>query len=262
MTGSGKASTKSTPAELSALPVVDLPIDLIDPNGYNPNRQSPRQFDAEVESILTFGFVAPVLVRANPDEPGRWQIVDGEHRWRALHLLQDVELSADAPEQLRDVLARRILPAVVLELDDDAAKKLTVVMNETRGRPDQAALGQLLAELASHAPLDQVQIALPYAQDELADLIKLGSFDWSALGAPDEGDLDPQDGEPRKPEPGNEAVVHYLTITPDVLPEWRRLVELLRVPLELPEDESAAESDALLWLIANGLEMLSQEEPA
>ena len=65
-------------AKTPALVIKNIPINEIDANPWNPNKQNERQYQAEIESIAENGFLAPILVRANGD---RHEIIDGEHRW-------------------------------------------------------------------------------------------------------------------------------------------------------------------------------------
>jgi len=57
-----------------------IPIDLIDPNDYNPNVMPDSRFNALKTSIDTLGLGQPIMVR--PKE-GRYEIIDGEKRWTA-----------------------------------------------------------------------------------------------------------------------------------------------------------------------------------
>jgi ParB family chromosome partitioning protein len=61
-----------------------LPIDLLDPNPFQPR----MNFDEEMlqglaESIRTQGVLQPILVRPHPDVAARYKIIAGERRWRA-----------------------------------------------------------------------------------------------------------------------------------------------------------------------------------
>lgn len=62
-------------------------IERIRPSSVNYNRQTEFIYDKLMSSIRTFGFVDPVIVRGgNQDgmfEDGNWEIIGGEHRWRA-----------------------------------------------------------------------------------------------------------------------------------------------------------------------------------
>jgi hypothetical protein len=144
------------------LKIVHLPVDKIRPNEWNPNRQSDVVAQAQRESMETFGFINPITVRPHPDEADAYEIVNGEHRWRDSVERGDTEV-----------------PAVLLDLDDAAARKLTIVLNETAGDADVIALGQLLAELEKLLPEDEFKTALPYTPSELEHLLELGRADWS-----------------------------------------------------------------------------------
>lgn len=153
------------------LKIVHLPVADIRANPWNPNRQSDTVARAQKESIETFGFIDPVTVRPHPEEEGAWEIVDGEHRWR------------EAMEQ-----GATEVPSVVLELDDASARKLTVVLNETKGDPDMIALGALLDELATMIPEEQFKVALPYTPSELEHLLELGRTSWDQYDRDGMGD--------------------------------------------------------------------------
>ena len=75
-------------------------------------------------------------------------MIDGEHRWRALQALIDEGLPPAANDELRRLVNERRVPAVVLaDVPDAYAKRLTVILNETRGEPDESKLARLLKEL-------------------------------------------------------------------------------------------------------------------
>lgn len=61
-----------------------LGIDLLAPGPFQPRVDMDEGRLAELaDSIRSRGVLQPILVRPNPDEPGRYQIVAGERRWRA-----------------------------------------------------------------------------------------------------------------------------------------------------------------------------------
>lgn len=155
------------------LPVVDVPLDLVDPNPWNPNKQSERQFAAEVESIRANGFVLPCVLRKVDD---RYQIIDGEHRWKAINLLHQDGITTGAGN-LPDILAAGVLPSVVLDIPEPEAKRLTIILNETRGRADLADLADLIADLNTSLG-EQVGTGLPYSEKELAEFVALGNYTW------------------------------------------------------------------------------------
>ena len=149
---------------MAKLTTQEVAVEHLHPNPWNPNRMTARTFEAERESIGKFGFIDPVTARPHPDLTGQYQIIDGEHRWRAA-----TELGFEA------------VPVVVLELGDPEAKKLTVVLNETRGSANTVDLAVLLADVGEHdANLIE---ALPYDEAQLTNLLAIAD-----LELPDYGD--------------------------------------------------------------------------
>lgn len=130
------------------------------PNPWNPNKMDDATLQAERESIATFGFIDPITVRPVPGKRGHFQIIDGEHRWKVA---------------TEDGLAK--VPVVVLQLDDTAAKKLTIVLNETRGQADTVLLSSLLGELQSELGED-LGLGLRWNERELESILAVGEDDW------------------------------------------------------------------------------------
>ena len=128
------------------------------PNPWNPNKMSDHVFNAERESIGRFGFIDPITVRKHPELDDAYQIIDGEHRWRV------------ATE-----LKLKSIPICVIDVSDVEAKKLTIILNETRGEADAVDLGTLLAEI--QADDDNLMEALPYTESQLENLISLAELD-------------------------------------------------------------------------------------
>jgi hypothetical protein len=172
------------------LTIEHLPIASVEPNPWNPNKQNERQYQAEIESIVQNGFIAPILVRKLDDA---FQIVDGEHRWKALRQIAEdgIQAKHNVPNLIKDAT----IPAIVLDISETAAKKLTVIMNETRGRADLSDLGALLQEISLDLG-DDLITGLPYTDGQLKELMGIADFDWDNF---DEGgketDFEHQDGE-------------------------------------------------------------------
>jgi|GEM_PF-2569497 len=90
-----------------------IPVDLVDPDPDQPRRSiDPAALEELRASILANGLVCPILVRPIG---GRYRIVAGERRWRAVTLLG----WTDIPAEVRDV-------------DDDDARWLQLVENLNR----------------------------------------------------------------------------------------------------------------------------------
>ena len=138
-------------------------------NKWNPNRMDEEIFAKELLSIQTHGFIDPILIREVKGEDGKvyFEIVDGEHRWRAA-----------------GQLGLKEIPAVNLGvISDTQAKKLTILTNELRGSPEPVLLAELLKSLGEEVDLDQLAVELPMDRVEIESLIRAAdAFDWDAGG--------------------------------------------------------------------------------
>lgn len=122
----------------------------LEKNPWNPNRMTAAMFAKAIESIQTYGFIDPLLVRVLG--AWRWQIIDGEHRF-------DAGLT----------LGMTDFPCTVISgISDADAKKLTIVMNELHGQADPTKMGTLLNEILADTSLDDLLVALPYDESILA----------------------------------------------------------------------------------------------
>lgn len=160
-----------------------LEIIYIDPaklreNSWNPNSMSDEMFRKEVESIKEFGFVNPITVRPwqyeKPGKPGNisgytHEIINGEHRRRAA-----------------EELGLKLIPCVVLDVDDTVAKQLTVVLNDIHGEPNTERLASLVRDLSARRSVLDLERILPYRREKLAEMIaeRRADFDWDALKRP------------------------------------------------------------------------------
>lgn len=127
--------------------------DRLHPNPWNPNRMNAFMYAKAMESISEFGFVDPLTVRKHGDQ---YEIIDGEHRWRAGLDLQ-----------------MEFFPAFVIVANDVQAKKLTLVLNELRGQARPDLLAELLKDLESDLGADELMQSLPYTPEILQSLIDL-----------------------------------------------------------------------------------------
>lgn len=160
------------------LELINIKHSDIIPNDWNPNKQNERAFEAEIESITDNGFVQPVTVRKHPTQKGKYQIIDGYHRWLALQKIFADKSLQTAP--LKNIVTTQELPCVVLQVTDAQAKKLTIILNETRGRAELGELGILLESIQVDFGDDLIR-GLPYSQGQLDDLLSLAEFDWDNL---------------------------------------------------------------------------------
>ena len=96
--------------------VREAPIELLHRNPDQPRRDfSEADIEELAASIREKGVLQPILVRPMPGQPGEFQIVAGERRWRAAQ---------------KAGLYR--MPVVVRELDDLAALEIAIIENVQR----------------------------------------------------------------------------------------------------------------------------------
>ena len=148
------------------LEVVYIPVDQLVPNPWNPNKMSDEMLRKEIDSIKEFGFVDPIHCRAMDEV---FQIIDGEHRW----------IGAKA-------IGMDEIPCIMLDVDDTVAEQLTIVLNDLRGKPDEAKLAALVRDLSTRRSMLDLERVLPYKREKLAEMIaeRKADFDWDALKRP------------------------------------------------------------------------------
>lgn len=190
--------------QLLLAPLVDLR-----PNGWNPNRMDAKHFAAEVASILAFGFVDPITVRTHPTDASLFEIVDGEHRYKGLnHVIDGVRdgryrivhdavydeetgwrhpsgalLGEDeGVPTLRPYVDNGTVPVVHLGAVSEAeARRLTLVLNETRGSTTPSDLAAALDEIETLVGIDVAITGLPLSRDEADDLLDLARREFDTL---------------------------------------------------------------------------------
>ncbi len=111
-----------------------VPIELISRNPRNPRREFAEDLLEDlVQSIRTHGLVQPIVVRPEPANPSRFEIIAGERRLRAA---QRAGLNE--------------VPVVIRQVDDRQALEIAIVENVQRSdlNPVEEALGyqQLIDE--------------------------------------------------------------------------------------------------------------------
>lgn len=142
------------------LTVLYVKVTDVHPNRWNPNKQDEFIFEKEKASIARYGFVSPIVARK---AAAGYEIIDGEHRLRAA-----------------TALGHTVVPLVDIgPIDDDDAKALTIILNETKGVAQPDLLRPLLEDLAKRHPVDDLLSVLPYTTEQFSSLI--GTVDWSKL---------------------------------------------------------------------------------
>lgn len=65
------------------------------PNTQNPNEMSEAEFNMLYDNVERMGVTDPILVRAHPEQEGKYRIVGGHHRWEVakLHGLEEIPVT-------------------------------------------------------------------------------------------------------------------------------------------------------------------------
>ena len=120
-----------TPASESVAPAVSadrrVPIELVVRNPRNPRREFvEEQLEDLAQSIKQHGVVQPIVVRPEPGNDGRYEIIAGERRWRASQRAGLTEV-----------------PVIIRIVDDREALEIAIVENVQRSdlNPVEEALG-------------------------------------------------------------------------------------------------------------------------
>ena len=122
----------------------EIPVAAIDSNPYQPRRDfEPEALKELVASIEASGLLQPIVVRAKG--PGRYELIAGERRWRAVRQL-----------------GWQKIPAVLKEVDDQAM--LTLALIENLQRDDLSPLDEALG-------YDRLVKEFRIAQSEVARLV-------------------------------------------------------------------------------------------
>lgn len=127
----------------------------IDPNDYNPNHVAPPEMRLLKRSILSEGWLFPLLVcpPAPTDSTTKpYMLIDGYHRW----------LVSDDPAVF--AMTEGLVPCIVLPIAVERARRIamTVRMNRAKGTHHVRGMAGIVAELAADLGVS--------AQDVIAEL--------------------------------------------------------------------------------------------
>lgn len=139
--------------------VVELPVAAILPNPRQPRRQfSPERIGRLADSIATQGVIQPLLVRPHPALEGRYQLIAGERRLRAIRHL-------GWPQA----------PALVRALPDQALLETALVENLQRDQLTPIEEAQAYRDLMEHHGYTQEALARRVGRDRstIANMMRL-----------------------------------------------------------------------------------------
>lgn len=152
-----------------------LPIDLMQRGKYQPRLDmDPESLEELADSIRAQGVVQPIVVRPI-DEPGRYEIIAGERRWRASQLAGLHEI-----------------PAVIRDVPDQAAIAMALIENiqreELNPMEEAHALQRLIEEFGlTH---QEAAEAVGRSRTAVSNLLRLLGLNEDVKRMVENGDLE------------------------------------------------------------------------
>ena len=133
---------------MSEVLTVNLRLEQLETDVFSPRKAFSEGYISELaESIEREGQLKPIIVRAHPTKPNVYQVIDGEHRIRALRKL-----------------GREVVRAEVRRLSDEEAYLLAMRINQMHGKR--------LEELEEGLHIKKMMDEFGYTQIEVAEKLK------------------------------------------------------------------------------------------
>ena len=151
-----------------------IPVEWINVGPWQPRRKFDReQLNELAGSIRQKGIVQPILLRPTPNQPGRFQLVAGERRWRAAQMAQ-----------LHDI------PSVIRSLTDAECYEIALIENIQRQDLSVIDEAQGYANLLENNRYTQDQLSkiIGKSRSHISNLLRL-------LGLPESVQTLLRDGE-------------------------------------------------------------------
>ncbi len=138
--------------------VDELSIEKLEEAPWNPNQMDDVTLKRLTESIKQSGLVEPLVVR--PTEDHHYEVLSGNQRLKAIN-----------------GLGFKIVPCVVVDLNDAEAMLLAQALNNLRGEDDPVLKGNLLKTILTSVPENRVISLLPEDKESLRSLTSFGQTD-------------------------------------------------------------------------------------
>lgn len=143
-----------------------VPLDDLRPHPLNSNVM-PEDLREKLKAHIRRTGRYPFLVaRPHPEEPGKYQVLDGHHRVEVLRELGHTEARCD-----------------VWEVDDREAKLLLATLNRLQGQDLPARRAQLIHELLGEMSLGDLAGLLPETDKQIEELHALLEFPAEEIAA-------------------------------------------------------------------------------
>ncbi|MFM3545283.1 ParB/RepB/Spo0J family partition protein [Klebsiella pneumoniae] len=215
--------------------ILQVEVARLRPNPWNTNSVGAQNFEKLKGSIEKLGFFKPILAREL--DGGQFEILGGEHRWRA------------AMEQ--GISAVPIIS--VGKISDLVAKQMSLVDNERYGEDDQVALQRLIEEIQSELDYQLSEIA-PYDDELAATLARESAIDLEMLEALSRGDEEPveKDSREKAERVGAEHQTMRFKVTFDASDRVTETIKsIIKEQAINTGNDMENAGEALVWLVDN-----------
>ena len=156
---SGIAAVANQAAPSDRREYQQIPVESINVGPWQPRRQFDREkLDELAGSIRQKGIVQPILLRPSPSQPGRYQLVAGERRWRAAQIAQLHQISS-----------------VIRDLSDAECYEIALIENIQRQDLSVIDEAQGYANLLeiNNCTQDQLSKIIGKSRSHIANLLRL-----------------------------------------------------------------------------------------
>lgn len=211
--------------------ILQVEVARLRPNPWNTNSVGAQNFEKLKGSIEKLGFFKPILAREL--DGGQFEILGGEHRWRA------------AMEQVPVISVGKI--------SDLVAKQMSLVDNERYGEDDQVALQRLIEEIQSELDYQLSEIA-PYDDELAATLARESAIDLEMLEALSRGDEEPieKDSREKAERVGAEHQTMRFKVTFDASDRVTETIKsIIKEQAINTGNDMENAGEALVWLVDN-----------
>ena len=145
-----------------------IALDLLDNHPDNANRMGKDLLAKLVTHIRDTGKYTPLIIRPHPQHAGRYQILDGHHRVKALHQLGRTEACCE-----------------IWDVDEAQSDLLLLTLNRLCGEDDPYRRGALLKRVATLRDLKELAAKLPEDVQRIRKLIEATQAPPSPAPPPD-----------------------------------------------------------------------------
>jgi hypothetical protein len=143
---------------------------------WNYKKDDEHKKEKLKENIKRNGQIENIIIR--PLDTGFYEVVNGNHRFEAL---KELGMETAICYDLGNISQR-------------AAMRIAIETNETKFDTDQVSLAELIKEIVEEFPIDELELTMPYSDQDLENYIKLTEFDWSQFDK-DKVDIDYKNGQ-------------------------------------------------------------------